>query len=422
MKEEIKRINEKTYVHVFNTNKFKSNVIAAFLLADLNKENVTKNALISAVLRRGTDNLKTMKDISMKMDDMYGALFDSSIDKIGDKQALQIYMSTIANEYALNGEDIFSESLDFLYDVIYNPKLVQGAFDPEYVLQEKETLRELIRGKINNKGAYATLRCVEEMFGDLPYALFKYGNEEDLDKIDANNLYQQYKKLLETSEKHFYISGNVDIEKLKNFFEEKFEKADISDNSNIVRTKKDDIKVQDVKNVFEHMDVTQGKLVLGYDVDVDLSAESFYKMLVYNAILGSSSNSKLFQNVREKASLAYTTRSTYIKHKGVLLVTAGIELDKHDKALELIEIQVDDMKKGNFTDEDLKDAKVFLENLFTSCLDDQTTMIELSIGQFIAGIPDDVEQMVEKIKNVSRDDVVEVANKLTLVTNYYLAK
>ena len=251
---------------------------------------------------------------------------------------------------------------------------------------------------------------------------YDFDDALDLDKIDANNLYEQYKKLLETSEKHFYISGNVDIEKLKNFFEEKFEKADISDSSNIVRTKKDDIKVQDVKNVFEHMDVTQGKLVLGYDVDVDLSAESFYKMLVYNAILGSSSNSKLFQNVREKASLAYTTRSTYIKHKGVLLVTAGIELDKHDKALELIEIQVDDMKKGNFTDEDLKDAKVFLENLFTSCLDDQTTMIELSIGQFIAGIPDDVEQMVEKIKNVSRDDVVEVANKLTLVTNYYLAK
>lgn len=430
MKEEIIRIDEKTFLHLTNTDKFKSDTIAVFLLTDLNKDDVTKNALIPAVLRRGTKTLTTMKDISIKMDDMYGALFDTSVDKIGDKQAIELYMSTINNKYALDGEDLLSEALNFMYEVIYNPKLVNGIFDAEYVAQEKETLRELIKGKINNKSSYATLRAVEEMFKDDPYALFKYGNEADLDKITPEELYAQYENILKTSEKHFYVSGNVDATKVKNFFVSKFlvgddealKKVETEYNlgDNEVRTKKSNLKFEDERNVVEKMDVTQGKLVLAYDVDFDLTKENFYKMLVYNAILGSSSNSKLFQNVREKASLAYTTRSTYLKHKGVLLVSAGIELDKYEKALGLIKVQVEDMKRGNFSDEDIKDAKVFLENLFKSVLDDETAMIEFSIGNFVLGIKDSIYEIIENVKKISREDIVEVANKLRLVTNYYL--
>lgn len=424
MKEEIVRINEKTFIHIINVTKFKSNLIAAFLLTDLNRETVTKNALIPAVLRRGTEKLKTMKDISIKMEEMYGALFDASTDKIGDKQAVELYISSINNDYALENEDLLTESLNFMYDAIYNPKLVNGIFDEEYVSQEKETLRELIKSKINNKGTYAILRCTEEMFKDDPYALYKYGIEEDLDNINAENLYEQYKKLLDESEKHFYISGKINSEEIKNFFYDKFKKEEVS-NDKIIRTKKSELKINSEelpKKITEKMDVTQGKLVLGYDVDIDLTPENFYKMTVCNVILGGSSNSKLFQNVREKASLAYTTRSSYLKHKGVLMITAGIELDKYDKALELIEIQVNDMKQGNFSDEDLKDAKVFLENLFNTCEDDQMTMVELSIGQFVLGIDDTVEEMIENFKKVTREDVIEMANKLKLVVNYYLAQ
>lgn len=419
LKERVVRINEKVVIHFIKTDKFKSNVVAAFLLTELNRENITKNALIPAVLRRGTASLNTMKDISIKMDDLYGALFDVSVDKIGDKQAVQLYTSVINNKFALNGEDLMSEALNFMYDVIYNPYLENGVFSEEYVKGEKETLREIIKGKINNKGAYAMFRCTEEMFGDNPYALFKYGIEEDLDAITAQNLFEQYKHLLETSEKHFYVCGDVNEDEVKAFFCSKFEEREVS--GELLKTLvKPEIKHDSVKEIVEKMDVTQGKLVLGYDVDTDLSKESFYKMTLYNTILGASSNSKLFQNVREKASLAYTTRSTYLKHKGVLFVTAGIELDKYEKALELIKIQVDDMRKGNFSDEDLVDAKVFLKNLFNSIKDDQITVIELSIGQFILGVNDTIDEMIAGFEKVTREDVIEVANKVNLVTNYWL--
>lgn len=413
------RINEKTFIHITRAENFKSNVIAAFLLVDLNKKTVTKNALIPAVLRRGTQNLQTMKDISIKMNEMYGAVFDASTDKIGDKQSIQLYISPIDNAYALEGEDLLGESLQFIYDVIFHPKLENGVFDAEYVAGEKETLRELIKGKINNKASYANFRCLEEMLGDDPYALYKYGNEADLNEITPENLYEQYQHLLKTAEIHFYISGNVDSESVKAFFLDKFERQDGPFEESI-RTKKAKIGFEEEKQIIENMDVVQGKLVLGYDVDLPIGTDSLYKVLVYNAILGSSSNSKLFQNVREKASLAYTIRSSYLKHKGILLLSAGIEADKYDKALELIKVQVDDMKNGNFTDEDIQDAKVFLENLFLSCLDDQTTLIELDIGQFVAGIEDSVEEMVKKIHMVSREDIIEVGNQVKLATTYYL--
>ncbi len=419
MKESIVRINEKVVIHFIKTDKFKSNVIATFLLTELNRENITKNALIPAVLRRGTATLNTMKDISIKMDDLYGALFDASVDKIGDKQAVQLYTSVINNKFALSGEDLMSEALNFMYEAIYNPYLENGVFSEEYVKGEKETLREIIKGKINNKGAYAMFRCTEEMFGENPYALFKYGIEEDLETITAENLYARYKELLETSEKHFYVCGDVNEDEVKAFFCSKFEEREVADEL-LKPLTKPEIKHDSVKEVVEKMDVTQGKLVLGYDVDVDLSKESFYKMTVYNTILGASSNSKLFQNVREKASLAYTTRSTYLKHKGVLFVTAGIELDKYEKALELIKIQVDDMRKGNFSDEDLVDAKVFLKNLFNSIKDDQITVIELSIGQFILGVNDTIDEMIAGFDKVTKEDVIEMANKINLVTNYWL--
>ena len=419
MKEEVMRVNKHTFIHITHAENFKSNVIAAFLLTDLNRETVTKNALIPAVLRRGTQNLKTMKEISIKMNDMYGAVFDASTDKIGDKQSIQLYLSMIDNAYALEGEDLLGEGLDFLYDIIYHPKLENGVFDAEYVSGEKETLRELIKGKINNKASYANFRCLEEMLGDDPYAVYKYGNEADLEEITSENLYEQYRYLLETAEIHFYISGNVDSEAVKAFFLDKFEKQEgvLEDTP---RTKKAEIAFVEEKQVIENMDVVQGKLVLGYDVDLPIGAETLYPILVYNAILGSSSNSKLFQNVREKASLAYTIRSSYLKHKGILLISAGIEADKYDKAVALIKVQVEDMRKGNYTEEDIQDAKVFLENLFMSCLDDQTTLIELNIGQFVAGIEDSVEEMVRKISAVSREEIVNVANSIKPVISYYL--
>lgn len=412
MEEKVIKIDENKFLHVLNTDKFKTSFVVAFFLSDLKREDITINALIPAVLTRGTANLNTMKDINLKLDKLYGATLDGSSDKIGDKQALQFYITTIDDKYALNNENLLEESVRILLDVIYNPKLVNGVFDNEYVSSEKENLKELIKSRINDKSSYSISRMIEEMFHDVPYGAYKYGNIDDLEKIDAEKLYNQYQNILSNSELHFYVCSSTSVNEAWFDVCKEYRKTDSTTN---------DINTNSTpgeKHIVERQDVIQGKLVLGYDVDIN--KDDLYKAQVYNAILGGSSNSKMFQNVREKESLAYTARSSYLKHKQALILFAGIEIDKYEKALETIKIQVEDMKSGNFTDEDINDAKIFLENIMRSYNDSQDVLIDLSMGQQILGVEDNIDEMIEKIKNVTREDILYVANKVKFNTEYFL--
>ena len=413
MEEKVIELGSNRFLHVLNTDKFKTSFVAAFFLSDLMKESITINALIPAVLTRGSEKWQTMKDINLKLDSLYGATMDGSSDKIGDKQALQFYITTIDDKYALNGEELLKESIELLLDVIYNPKLSDGKFDEMYVNQEKENLRELIKARINDKTQYSISRLVEEMFKDSPYGVYKYGNIEDLERINSDNLYEQYKKVISNSEIHFYVASSTEVNP------KWFEVCNNYKSENNEAVTQVTSSTPGVKDIIEPQDVTQGKLVLGYDVNVD-KTKDLYKVQVYNAILGGSSNSKMFQNVREKESLAYTARSTYLKHKSALIVFAGIEIGKYDKALATIEKQVEDMRVGEFSDEDIKDAKVFLENIMRSYEDSQDVLIDLSMGQHIMGMNDSIETMIQKINSVTREDILYVANNVKLNTKYFL--
>ena len=425
MEEKIIELGNKRFLHVINTDKFKTSFVAAFFLSDLVRKDITINALIPAVLTRGSNNIQTMKDINIKLDSLYGASMDGSSDKIGDKQALQFYITTIDDKYALNDEALLKESIELLLDVIYNPKFdscdaciagnckCEKKFDATYVEQEKENLKELIKARINDKTQYSISRLIEEMFKASPYGAYKYGNIEDLEKITPENLYEQYEKVIANSEVHFYVVSSTEVDA------KWFEVCNKYENEVISATQINTGSTPGVKDFVERQDVTQGKLVLGYDVNVD-KVKDLYKVQVYNAILGGSSNSKMFQNVREKESLAYTARSTYLKHKSTLMIFAGIEIDKYDKALVTIEKQVEDMRIGEFSDEDIKDAKVFIENIMRSYVDSQDVLIDLSMGQHVMGMKDSIETMIENINNVTREDILYVANNVKLNTKYFL--
>ncbi len=419
MDEKTVELFEGISLHFIHTERFKTDFIAIFMFDNLKRETVTMNALIPAVLRRGTKNMPTMKDINISLEKNYGSVLDASSDKIGDKQALQFYITSINNQYTFTNEDLLSKNMDLLCDIILEPKLENGVFDNKYVEQEKETLRELIKSKINNKGSYANIRCVEEMCKNEPYGLYKFGYEEDLANITSENLYRQYDNIMSTSEIHIYVSGDVNekevIDKLKN----RFEKI----KRNYDATRIEEFKANEVaepKIVMESQDVTQGKLVIGYRVINHDVLEDMYPLIVYSAILGGTPSSKLFQNVREKASLAYTTRSSYLKHKGIVLISAGIEIDNFQKALDLINVQVEDMKNGNFSEEDMNDAKISLENAYESYLDEQTSIINLYMGQRLLGNVQSIPEMIKNMKDVTKEEVMRVAKELQCEIIYFL--
>ena len=197
-------------LHCIDTNKFKTNLISVFLTVPLNRETVTTNALIPAVLRRGTQELKNQEEISIKLAEMYGASFDCGIEKTGDNQIIKFYIEMVNDEYLPKTESNLVNGINLLLDIVFNPLIENNQFKKEYVLSEKENLEKIIKAKIDNKDRYAYERCIEEMYKNKTYGLYKYGYIEDLDTIDSTNLYENYKKLIETAKIDIFVSGNID--------------------------------------------------------------------------------------------------------------------------------------------------------------------------------------------------------------------
>ena len=417
-----KKINIKNGItlHEINTDKFKINSIAVFLTTPLNRENVTRNALIPAVLRRGSKTLKTQEEISKKLEEMYGASFNCGLDKNGDNQVLKFYMETINDNFLpQNGENMLKTSLENLLEIVFNPLLENDAFKEEYINQEKNNLKQRIEGKIDNKASYALDRCVEEMYKDKPYGLYKFGYVEDLEKIDAKNLYEYYQNLVNDCKIDIFVSGIIDDEvkviivnneNIKNLNERepKF---------NLLEPEKKE-KVEE-KVVEDKMDVTQGKLNLGLDLFLDNEKER-YDAVLYNSILGGSATSKLFQNVREKAHLCYVASSSYIRIKANIFVKCGIEIENYEKALKLIREQIADMEKGDFTEEDIENAKKGIISQLKTIDDEQDTQITYYFGQELTSEPISVEDYMAKIEAVTKEDIINVAKKVSVNTVYFL--
>ena len=418
MKNEKIEIKEGINFHEITTNKFKTNLFAIFLTLPLTRENVTKNALLTAVLRRGTKQLPSQEEISKTLEEMYGAGFDCGIEKSGDYHTIKFYLEVINDQFLPVQENISKKGLELLFSIAFNPYVEQNAFKEEYVAQEKENLKQIIEGKIDNKASYAQERCIEEMYKGKPYGLYKYGYIEDLQSITAKNLYEHYLEVLKNCKIDIFASGE---------FQEKIQDI-VKNNAEIekLNPRKINLEIEDKKEerpelkvVTDNMEVTQGKLVMGYDV---LSNEKnlSYIAMVCNTILGVGANSKLFQNVRERASLAYTCGSSYIKRKQTVFIKAGIEIQNYEKALEIIKQQVEDMKQGKFENEDIESAKNLIYATIYNIEEEQDTEISYYFGQELAKQNVSIEEYKKKIEEVSKEQIIEVANQMKLNTIYFL--
>ena len=411
-------------LHCIDTNKFKTNLIAVFITLPLDRERVTFDTVIPAVLKRGTTNLKSQDEISKKLENMYGATFDCGIEKIGDNHVIKFYLESLNDNFVPKNskKNIFKESIDLLLDIILNPLVENGKFKQEYVESEKNNIKLLIESKIDNKDQYALNRCIEEMYKDKPYGLYKYGYVEDLDKINSKNLYDYYNQLINTSKIDIFVSGELKKEDIlktvknnENIKKLKERKAKYIINNEQTENKKEEKE----KEIEDKMDIAQGKLVIGLDVELN-DYNSKFPVSIYNVILGESATSKLFQNVREKASLAYTARSNYVRQKNNIYIRCGIEIDNYDKALKIIKEQLEEMKNGQFTEEDLANSKKYMISGLESAQDEQDSEITYYIGQELSGMLTTFDEYVEKINGVKLEDVKNVGNKIKINTIYFL--
>ncbi len=408
--------------HVIETNKFKTNLFAMFLTVPLNRENITQNALIPAVLRRGTETLKSQEEISIELENMYGATLDCGVEKTGDNQVLKFYLETLNDNFLPNKENLSKKAIELLLDVIFNPLTENNHFKKEYVDSEKKTIKRLIDGRIDNKDMYAYTRCIEEMYKNEPYGLYKYGYIEDLENINEENLYTDYQNLLSIAKIDFFASGELQTDSVISIIEENqnIQKLQEREDTHIVNTedteKKKEVQIQTIQDV---KDVTQGKLVIGLDIDY-YKKDSRYAMCIYNVILGESATSKMFQNVREKAGLAYSARSTYVRQKNNIFIRAGIEIKNYSKALEIIKEQLEDMKNGKFSDEEIDNAKKYMTSGIKTVQDEQDSEITYYMGQELSKTLLTFEEYMDKINSVTREEILEIAKNIHINTIYFL--
>ena len=435
----------------FENNKFKTNEIAVFATIKQTQENATKNALIPAVLRRGSTNYRNQLEISKKLENMYGANFNCGVDKSGDYIILKFFIETINNEYSDSKENLAQEAFNLLTDIVFNPLVENDGFNINYVKQEKDNLAKIINSKKDDKANYAYQRCIEEMFKNNPYGIYKYGSLQDLEKINEKNLYGYYLNIIQNSQIFIYINGknansiNVDENINNNFkiafnnnsneynenddLQEKNENAEIENNKNKDIEDNKNIEIVDNKNaeivalqpiniVKEKLDVTQGKLIIG----LNAPSENKYAVTMYNTILGGGANSKLFQNVREKESLAYYASSRYIRRKNAIIIRTGIELANYDKAVKVIKEQLEEMKKGNISDYELASAKTLILASLKLIPESQEDIIAFDFDQDLFNENLTFEQYYKKIENITLKEIIDVANQVKINTIYYLEK
>lgn len=409
------KINDNINIHYIPMEKLKTTSISMFIHRPLKKSDASKNAILPHILKSGCKLCKNATEIAHYLENLYGAKFSAGISKRGEDHILCFDFETISDRYAANGEGLISKIIDLMMSIVFD-SLTE--FDTDTFEIERTNSINKIKNIINDKRIYANYRCQEEMCKGDAFEIPRLGYVEDLEKLTKEELYSYYKELITSSVIDIYICGEADINEVSKQVKEyikdfEFTASSISESAIVKRN-------QPVNTVVEKLNVTQGKLSMGFLTDTKITDSDYFALVVGNAIYGGGAQSKLFNNVREKLSLAYYAGSVLDKYKGFLLVNAGIEFINYQKAYDEILAQLEEMKKGNITDLEFDSSKGFLINSLNSYDDDQSAMISFYLGEKISGTNKDIEYLKKEIQKVTREDVVNVMKKVHLDTVYFL--
>ncbi len=406
-------------LHIIKSDKFKTNLIGVYIKRPLLKEEATKNSMLSMLLNKGTEKYPSFFELNRKLEDLYGSILVSDVMKRGEKHILQLKMQLPNSKY-IDNKDILKEGLDILNGAINNPVIENGGFKRESFYQEKENLKEKIEGRINDKMKFAVERCVEKMCEDENYSIYEYGSLEELEKLEEKELYNYYQRILSTSPIDFFIVGNVEEEEVKGLFKEymKFKREDIITipRENIYKD------ISEVKEVEDNFNINQGKLTLGYRTNIPYDSDLYQSSILFSSILGGGPNSKLFKNVRERESLCYYIFSKIDKFKSIMLVSSGIEFENFQKTKDLIQEEVDSLKEGNFTEDDIEIAKKSIITSIKSLTDTPNILMDFLYSQILSDSLDDIENIISKIEAVNKESIMEAGKKFELDTIYFLNK
>ena len=405
-------------LHVIPTtpkNKFTTNILCLLIRRPLCREEVTSTALLPPLLARGCKKYPTVQDIRLAAESLQGSIFDAQIIKKGEEQILQFFFECV-DDCDDSGLTFKGEVLDFLHEIILNP-LLEGeipAFHSANVKGEKENLKNRIEGRINNKSEYAKLKCIETMCAGEPFGLYGDGYAEDLPNITTSNLLKHYHNILANSTVEFIALGNWDEGWLKREIDSRFSALFIS-NKIIPKPILNQARTTRQLVTMNH-NTSQGNLVIGLRGEVKPLGMDYIHLQLAKEILGGSPNAKLFANIREKESLCYSVYSSLYRFKSLMCIVAGSEPDKLDYVLELAEKEINALKKGEFSKDDLYNAKQSLQKRWRSMEDYPSACVDFYATQYLLEDPRKLEDMLDQVEKAGADGVAQSFSRLNIDT------
>jgi predicted Zn-dependent peptidase len=410
-----KRLADGVYLTCLPARKFKTSLLSAQFVTPLRGETASVYALLPAILRRGTVRYPDMGALAAQLDRLYGAEIDYTVRKKGENQCVGFVASFLSDDFVPGGEKLLEPTAALLGELICAPVTRSGRFLPEYAEGEKTNLIDAIRSLLNDKRDYADWRLLQEMCAGEPYGVGRMGDERTAERISLQKLYSQYTHLISTSRLELFYSGSAAPERVEAALLDAF--------SVLPRENVAPLAVcaahpgrSEVRTVTEAMDVTQGKLGMGFSCGSD----DFPALLLGNTLFGGSSNSKLFLNVREKLSLCYFASSSYHRQKQLITVSSGIEFADYQRAYDEILLQLQSVQRGQLEEWELPGARSTLLNAYASMGDSQSKLENFYLGQAAAGLDDSPQDLAREVRETAAERIFAAMQTVRLDTVYFL--
>jgi len=403
------------------TDKFKSGCITVNILGELDQKTAALNALLPRVQRRGSMNLPDMDSISAALDDLYGVRIEPIVRKKGELLCTGFYADFPDDRYLPDNEIILEKVVDTIGDIMLSPYMFEGNLCSSYTESEKSNLIDDIRAAINDKRGYAIDRLLEEMCAGETYGISKFGSESDVLAITCKKLTEHYIKITRSSRIEIMYCGSAGPDRIESAFKSAFKLLPGRCEKNIPKT---DILYRppaDSPRLFtENLDVSQGKLTIGFRIGETMKNPDYPALMMLNALYGGNVSSKLFKNVREKLSLCYYASSMIDKHKGVLLVTSGVDFSKFDAASDEILFQLECIKNGDFDDGEFISAKRSVITSLKSALDRPGSLEELYFDSIVSAVPYDPVKLGDMVEAVTPGHIINSASQICIDSIYKL--
>lgn len=394
--------------------KFKTISLSVRFITKLNKNMAADYAVGAGVLTASNSDYKTYAELNKKLSSLYGSALSSAAKKRGDLQILSINSSWINNKFAIDGEDIDAEMLDIICGCIFSPNAENGSFDKESFNITKKDLLDKIESEINNKRGYAISKASELAFCGEPAENSCYGTKDSALMVTEETAYNAYKEMLKTAQIEIFYIASEENKSIEKRFRSEFSKIQRDSSTNVFKN------ISPVKNETveksEELPVNQCKMVMTFKTDYD----DKYAIKMLSTIFGETPVSKLFINVREKLSLCYYCASRYISSKGALMVDSGVERTNLDKAKNEILSQLDEIRNGNISDDELMNAIMSMDNTLTAFGDTPSSYIDWYFERFCENNIITPSEQLELYKNVTKERLIKAAESLKLDSVYIM--